>query len=454
MSKVVRSSKYRHVYGTAGKPEECYQDLRVTRNPWDANFIKANTKFFAVAWEGGGGSIAVMRHEDVGKISQINPPLLSGHKRPVLDFDFHPFNENLIASVSEDASVLLWHIPEGGVTKQISDPVQTLNGHKRNVGTANFNPVADHILATSSNDLTVKVWDVEQGKVVIDVNGHTDIIHSVDWNYDGSQIASVCRDKKLRIYDPRQLPIPIEIVCHQGAKASRVVWLNSKVFTIGFSKAIDREFNIWDPRNISEPIAHLNIDTSSGGIMPFYDRDTTVLYLAGKGDGNIRYYEIVDEPPYFHYLAEFKSSAPQKGIAFLPKRALNVNECEISRALKLHGNKVEPISFRVPRKSEDFASDLFPDAFAGEAALTPDRWLGGENSDPIIRSLAPGFVPKEKPTAAFNPVAQQVDAGPQTEKELRDAYEKLKVRVAYLEAEAIKKDAKIKELSGSSSLLP
>jgi len=419
----------------------------VTRSAWDANFIKANTKFFAVAWEGGGGPIAVLKHEDIGKIHQINPPLLAAHKRPVLDFDWHPFNEHLLASVSEDANVMVWQIPEEGIAKQINEPVQTLSGHKRNVGTANFNPVADHILATSSNDLSVKLWDVEKGANVISVDGHTDIIHGVDWNTDGSQLATACHDKKLRIFDPRQLPIALEVLSHLGNKSSRVVWLNNKVLTVGFSKAIDREFNIWDPRNITEPIAKLNIDTSSGGIMPFYDRDTTVLFLAGKGDGNIRYYEIVDEAPYFHYLTEFKSSTPQKGMAFLPKRCLNVNECEIARALKLHTNKVEPISFRVPRKSDDFASDLFPDAFAGEAALTSEQWLAGENAEPILRSLAPGFVPKTQTTAAFNPVAQKVEEGPQTEKELREAYEKLKTRVAYLEAEAVKKDAKIKELS-------
>jgi hypothetical protein len=56
-------------------------------------------------------------------------------------------------------------------------------------------------------------------------------------------------------------------------------------------------------------------------------------------------------------------------------------------------------------------------------------------------------VPKTQTTASFNPVAQKVEEGPQTEKELREAYEKLKTRVAYLEAEAVKKDAKIKELS-------
>jgi coronin-1B/1C/6 len=295
----------------------------------------------------------------------------------------------------------------------------------------------------------VKIWDVEKGVAAINVDGHTDIIHGVDWNTDGSQLATSCHDKKLRVFDPRALPIALETLCHNGAKSNRVAWLGSKVLTVGFSKSTDREFKIWDPRNIGEPIAHLTIDTSSGGIMPFYDRDTTVLFLAGKGDGNIRYYEIVDEAPYFHYLTEFKSATPQKGMAFLPKRALNISECEIARALKLHNNKVEPISFRVPRKSEDFASDLFPDAFAGEPALTPDKWLAGENADPILASLAPGFVPKEKPAAAFNPVAQQKEEGPQTEKELREAYEKLKTRVAYLEAELVKKDAKIKELSSA-----
>jgi coronin-1B/1C/6 len=447
MSKVVRQSKYRHVFGQPAKPEENYQDLRVTRSAWDANFVKANTKFFAIAWEGGGGPVAVLKHEDIGKISQVNPPLLSGHKRPVLDFDFHPFNEHLLSTVSEDGNVLVWKIPEGGVTKLITEPVQTLQGHKRNVGTANFNPVADHILATSSNDLTVKLWDVEKGQIAVNVDGHTDFIHSVDWNYNGSQLATACHDKKLRIFDPRQLPIASEVLCHQGVKGSRVTWLNNKVLTVGFSKSTDREFNIFDPRNLGEPIAHLNIDTSSGGLMPFFDRDTNVLFLAGKGDGNIRYYEIVDEPPYFHYLTEFKSATPQKGMGFLPKRALNIGECEIARALKLHTNKVEPISFRVPRKSDAFADDIFPDTFSGEPALTPAQWLGGDNAEPVLRSLAPGFVAKEKPAAEFNPVAQQVEAGPTTEKELRDAYEKLKARVSYLEAELIKKDAKIKELS-------
>jgi len=234
------------------------------------------------------------------------------------------------------------------------------------------------------------------------------------------------------------------VICHQGVKGSRVCWLKDKVLTVGFSKSSEREFNIYDPRSIGEPLAHLNIDTSSGGIMPFFDPDTSILFLAGKGDGNIRYYEIVDEAPYFYYLSEFKSPAPQKGIAFLPKRALNLGECEIARALKLHVNKVEPISFRVPRKSDIFQDDLYPDTYAGEPALTLDQWVKGSNAEPKTRSLAPGFVAKEKPVD-FNPVAQKVEA-PKSERELSTENEKLKNRVAYLESELTKRDAKIKDL--------
>jgi WD40 repeat protein len=446
MSRVVRASKYRHVFGTAAKVEECYQNVNATRSAWDSNYIRANPKYLAVCWEaGGGGSLAVIANENSGKLAQGNVPLFAGHKGAVLDLDFNPFNDNLIASVSEDATIMIWGIPEGGPTKTVTEPLQTLQGHKRKVGTANFNPIANNVLATSSTDFTVKLWDIEQGKNIRTTEGHADIIQSLDWNYNGSQIATTCKDKKARIFDPRDEKISQEVIAHQGVKGSRVCWMKDKLLTVGFSKTSEREYNIYDPRNFTDPIAHLSIDSSAGIIMPFFDNDTNILFLAGKGDGNIRYYEIVDEAPYIHYLSEFKSATPQRGLAFYPKRGLNVSECEIARALKLTPNKIEPISFRVPRKSELFHDDLFPDTFSGEPSLTADEWLSGKNAEPKTMSLAPGHVVKERPAQEFVPVAQKVE-GPQNEKELREEYEKLKQRVAYLESEIVKRDARIKDL--------
>ena len=43
-------------------------------------------------------------------------------------------------------------------------------------------------------------------------------------------------------------------------------------------------------------------------------------------DGNIRYYEYQNDK--FEYLSEYKSADPQRGIGFLPKRAVNVSFTE------------------------------------------------------------------------------------------------------------------------------
>jgi len=258
----------------------------------------------------------------------------------------------------------------------------------------------------------------------------------------------------VRIIDPRANKVVAEKEAHQGTKGSRVIWTGKqeKLFTVGFSKNSDRQYALWDPKALEAPQAQENIDTSAGLLMPFYDNDTGVLFLAGKGDGNIRYYELTNDDKFVYYLTEYKSAVPQRGIAMLPKRAVNVSECEITRLYKVSGDGkvVEPISFMVPRKGTDlFQDDLYPDTNSGEYSLTASQWGGGENAEPKLRSLAPGFVAKEKPQGDFKPVVQK-DEGPKNEAELRTEYEKLKNRVAFLEAELVKRDARIKQLEGGN----
>jgi len=54
----------------------------------------------------------------------------------------------------------------------------------------------------------------------------------------------------------------------------------------------------------------------------------------------------VDDEKGLYYLSEYKSTDPQRGIGFLPKRACNVSDVEIARAYKVHVSMVEPISFK------------------------------------------------------------------------------------------------------------
>lgn len=62
--------------------------------------------------------------------------------------------------------------------------------------------------------------------------------------------------------------------------------------TTGFSSSQERQFKIWDLRNSKSAVETVKVDNTSGILYPFFDEDVGMLYLAGKGDGNIRYYEF------------------------------------------------------------------------------------------------------------------------------------------------------------------
>jgi len=451
MSRIVRQSKYRHVFGTGSKQEQSYANVAPSKGAWDSNKVKASNKFIGLIWEArGGGSFAVIPAEKTGKLP-ANYPLIAGHKGLVLDIDFSPFNDNIVASVSEDGNGRVWSIPAGGLQANMTDPAQTLIGHRRKVGTVNFHPTANNILATSSTDYSVKIWDIERGAAVFDVAGHSDIINSCQWNRLGTTLVTTCKDKKVRIVDPRQQRVTAEYDDHPGVKGSRAIWLGSKetIFGVGFSKQSDRVFAIHDPRNLAAPVVKQNIDTSAGILMPFYDNDTGLLYLAGKGDGNIRYYEIVDERPFIHFVADYKTSVPQLGMAMKPKTAVDVSSCEVACFLKVSNDCVEPIHFCVPRKSEMFQDDIYPPTPGADPALTAAEWVAGQTKEPTLISLEGGFVAKEKPEFVASEVKKEEEQKPKTEVEWRAEVEALQKRVAYLEAELVKRDARIRELGGN-----
>jgi coronin-2 len=48
----------------------------------------------------------------------------------VLDIKWNPFNDNIIASAGEDCTVKLWYIPDGGLTKDLTEYLIELQGHR------------------------------------------------------------------------------------------------------------------------------------------------------------------------------------------------------------------------------------------------------------------------------------------------------------------------------------
>uniref|UniRef100_G1N057 Coronin n=2 Tax=Meleagris gallopavo TaxID=9103 RepID=G1N057_MELGA len=394
--RVVRQSKFRHVFGQPVKADQMYEDIRVSKVTWDSSFCAVNPKFLAIIVEsGGGGAFMVLPLSKTGRVDK-NHPLVTGHTAPVLDIDWCPHNDNVIASASEDTTVMVWQIPDYVPVRSITEPVVTLEGHSKRVGIICWHPTARNVLLSAGCDNLVILWNVGTGEMLLALEDmHTDLIYNVGWNRNGSLLVTTCKDKKVRVIDPRKQTVVAEITKpHDGARPIRAIFMaDGKIFTTGFSKMSERQLGLWDLKNFEEPIALQEMDTSNGVLLPFYDADSSIVYLCGKGDSSIRYFEITDEAPYVHYLNTYSSKEPQRGMGFMPKRGLDVSKCEIARFFKLHERKCEPIVMTVPRKSDLFQDDLYPDTPGPEPALEADEWLSGKDAEPILISLRDGYVP-------------------------------------------------------------
>lgn len=451
--RIVRQSKFRHVFGKEVKKEECYDGVRITKNAWDSNFCSVNPKFIAVVVEQqGGGAFLVLNIEDVGRVA-LNAPKVCGHTSEVLDVKFCPFNDYVIASCSEDCTVKVWEIPQGGLKADLTAPVVDLVGHQRRVGIVEWHPTAENILYSAGFDYMVYGWNVGTGERIVEIACHSDTIYSLSFNWVGDLLCTTSKDKEIRIIDARSGKLVSQGQGHQGTKPTRVVWCGTtnKLFTTGFSKMSERQYGVWDPTNLGEALKIENVDTSSGVLFPFWDEDTQMVYLGGKGDGNIRYFELADTAPYAHFLSEYKSAAPQRGLGVMPKRGMNIGDCEIMRFYKLHPKGfIEPISFTVPRKATTFQDDIFVPTKKDEATMTAAEWLKGANVEPVRVSLAGGYVQPERAKFETSAVVQATktpdDETPKGEKELLKAYHSMKEEIKQLKAQLATAEIKIRTL--------
>ncbi|XP_069047585.1 coronin-1B-like [Lepisosteus oculatus] len=412
--RVVRQSKFRHVFGQAWRVEQCFDDVRVSRVTWDTPLCAVNPKFLAIIIEAsGGGAFLVLPLHKCGRVD-MSCPSVCGHSAPVLDIQWCPHDDNIIASSGEDCTVKVWQIPDEGLVTPMTEPLVSLEGHSKRVGILAWHPTALNVLLSAGCDNVLCVWDVGSGELLYRLeDSHPDMIYSVTWNRDGSLLCTACKDKALRVIDPRRgTVVKVKERAHDGSRPMRAVFLSDgKIFTTGFSRMSERQLALWDVNDLEEPMVMQEMDSSNGVLLPFYDPDTNIVYLCGKGDCSIRYFEVTAEPPFVHFLNSFTSKEPQRGMGFLCKRGVDVNKCEIARFYKLHERKCEPISMTVPRKSDLFQQDLYPDTAGLEPPLLAEEWVAGRDAPPVLVSLSGGYTPSKQRDVKFTPKRPPLTAG-------------------------------------------
>ena len=426
MASFIRQSKYRHVFGEE-LPEK-FEDIKSTALASEGTLVVSNGKYVAFCWDSAGpGVLSVLSiKNELGRIP-AGHPLIKGHTSTITDFEFNPFNENEIITGCDDSLIRLWGLPDNRLTEDIVSPIATLQGHGKKITLLNFHPSAAYVLASTGQDKTVKVWSVERSTAVLTHGGLQENLVSLKWSPEGKNLAFTSRDKFARGVDPRSNTQLFEFIAHDGLKPSKVSWINEQTLvTCGFAKSGDRQVGIWDLRNSCNSLKHMNIDQGSGVLYPFYDPDTTLLFLAGKGDGNVRYYEVVGDSNYLYLLDSFKSTTPCKGISFTPKYTVDTSVCEIMKAVKLTNSSVDLISFKVPRISDSFQTDLYPDCVSNIPAMNGSEWFD-------VSSVSPSRIPIQEVRSANTHVEiKESKTTAEYERELAEAHKEISRLNAYI----------------------
>lgn len=424
----LRRSKYRNIYADNPKQEQCYQQIPVSSSAGEHG-IAANEKYLAVCVKGGGGPFAVLPHDQPSRYDS-NQPLVRGHAGAVLNLDWNPFNSSLIASGSEDQTVKVWGIPEGGLTENITKPLVDLQGHSRPVTHVRFHPTAENLLAGVDKAHKIKLWDISTGGELTTNDKNAELIQDFCWNYTGNQYATSSKDKILNVFDARSGDSAAQIKdAHGSTKAIKIAFLgeSNRLLSVGFTRSSEREVKIWDPRNPDKPLMTQGMGQGTGVAIPVFDQDINVLYLACKGDTTIKYFEIMEDSSLFP-LSVFTCPVSAVGIASVPKRGLDIMSCETARLLRMTNNSVDPLKFIVPRTSQAFQDDLFPDSAAPTAAHTAAEWMGGSEKPPVLMSLDP------KNSGNGQPAAQKEFKKVKGPAELQAELDAANKRIAELEA--------------------
>uniref|UniRef100_A0A4W5LTP8 Coronin n=1 Tax=Hucho hucho TaxID=62062 RepID=A0A4W5LTP8_9TELE len=390
------SSKFRHLQGVVLHRDTHFTNLKRLNltTPGECDGFCANRHRVAVPLATAGGQIAIFELSQAGKLADTGLPTIQNSVN-VADFSWDPFNSHRLVVAGDDAKIRVWQVPKGGLTETLTEPEAILQGHTEKIYSVKFHPLASGLLASSSYDQTVRLWNLESGDEVKALRGHQDQIFGMAWSPDGKLLATVCKDGKLRIYDPRKSADPVqEGAGPEGHRGARVVWVCDGIYLMvsGFDSRSERTLYLHSAESLSSgAIASAPTDVSPSTLIPFYDPDTSVVILTGKGDTRVYIFEIVPEAPYFLECASFNSSEPHKGLAFLPKTECVVQEVEVARGLRLSKTSIEPVAFRVPRvRKEFFQDDVYPDtAVWWESSLTASAWLAGSDGKHHSISLKP-----------------------------------------------------------------
>ena len=174
--------------------------------------------------------------------------IFKGHEDRTKYSEFHPMNDSIFGSCSNDCTFRLWDI-----NKNKTNEILIQEGHKYPINYFNFHQDGSLVLTCDTGGFII-LWDLRIGKKILNFNGHVNNIVKCKFDKNTYQFFSCGSDNMIKIWDIRRGKCLYTLSAHNDLitdfcfdKLHEESYYNKYLFSCSFDKTI----KVWNCNNFS-----------------------------------------------------------------------------------------------------------------------------------------------------------------------------------------------------------